>query len=442
MTGRVRHALVVVGVLVVFAGLGAGVFAGSARAEPTPQPPHAGLNAGCGFVDVVMLTYSPDSHLFELFDNGKRVLSRPVMGDDQTNAPAQEGHTYRLTHEGDLVQQIVYHRPPVCDSARLTAKVSSDPSCEPQQRRVRVHNDGAAPVRVDTAGFYGQYTDFAEVAAGADHDFVGTWGPYLVVDTPDGPVPYSVLPRPGPTGCGVFTSRLTALCGGQVRWDVGTEAIGPQSLAVFREFGPVPKTPVPVWLGTLPAHGKLTVYAPVVGGDVVMATHGGLRPGTQDPYVDEVLSQIDEYREPAACARPEQAAVTFKAGCDGPTATITNYGPEREFTVSADGTPVKTVKLARGGVATVKIRATAAATVAVTGEEAFVTYVQRACPTPTATGGGGTGGGNEGGNGGNTGGGLPITGYPVAWVALGGTALLLAGLALTLAARRRRYHFK
>ncbi|MEU4245544.1 LPXTG cell wall anchor domain-containing protein [Actinoplanes sp. NPDC026619] len=434
MTGWIRRSLVVLGSLVAFSA----AVTGPAHAEPAPPATlQHGVFIGCGFVDVVMRTSSPDTHLFEFFDNGKRVWSKSLMGDNQTHEPAKEGHTYRLNHEGNLDGQVVYHRPAACDTTHLTATVSAEPTCaQSQQRRVHVRNDGATAVQVSTSGIWQQFTDFVEIAAGAEHDFVGTWSDYLVIGTPDAPLPYAVLPPIPPTGCGVFTSRLTALCGNQVRWDVGSEAIADQSLAIFREFGPIPQTPTPAWLGTLPANGKLTVYAPVVKGDTVLATEGGLRDGTQDPYVAQVLSQIEGYDEPAVCARPEQAAVTYKATCTTITATITNYGAEREFTVTAGDETVNTVTLTRGDVATVEIPLAAGATaaVAVSGQDAFASYQQHTCPSATPSAGS-TG---NGGGGGSDGGGLPITGAPVAWFALGGATLLLAGAALMLAARRRR----
>ncbi|GAA2632058.1 hypothetical protein [Paractinoplanes durhamensis] len=428
MAGWVRRALVVLGTFAAFAM----VNPVAAQAAPDPRP---GLIAGCGFLEINMLTYSPDDHLFEFSDNGKVVWSRRLMGDNRTHEPADEGHTYRLVGDSNyLYGELVYHRPPVCDSAKLSVKVSSEPSCEPRAQRVSVHNDGTSTVRATTTGWYGVYTDFVDIPAGEGHDFVGGWPPYVAVETPGGAVPYYAVPALPDDGCGKFTSTLTAICGSQVRWDVSSDAIGSQSLAIFREFGPTPTTPAPVWLGKLPAHGKLTVYATVQKDDVIKAALGGLRPGTQDAYFEQVLSEIDGYAEPAACAKPEQAAVTFKAGCDGPTATITNYGAEREFTVTA-GT-VRTVKLAPGEVATIKIPLATGATaaVAVSGQDAFAEYEQRTCPTsPTPSPSPSSSSDGSGG-----GGGLPITGSPIAWVALGGAALLLAGIALTLATRRRR----
>jgi hypothetical protein len=395
----VRRALVVGGALVAFALSGQ-----AAHAAPGAAPSGSGVRVACGAVEVVMVALSPDM-VFELHDDGALVWRRQVLAQDQVLQPATEGHTYRLgSPDGVVHGELEYHRPAVCDTAKLSAGVTAEPVCEPAARRVHVRNDGAEAVRVSTSGLYGNYTGFVEIAAGGDHDFVGTSSPYLVVETEDGAVPYAVLATAA-TGCGKFTSRLTALCG-QVRWDVASDAVGAQSLAILRGAAQAP-----VWTGTLPAHGRLTAYARVEPGDTVLAVHAGNQ--------NAVLSEIESFREPAACARPGQATVTYAKACDGPTATITNYGAGRAFAVKAGDETIRTVTLAPGDAATVKIPLEA-------GEKATVDrtfYTQPDCTPPTGKGG--------------SGGGLPITGPPILWLALTGVLLLVTGATLRLTARNR-----
>jgi LPXTG-motif cell wall-anchored protein len=409
------------------------VSVGPARAGTPIPAPDSGIVVGCGFLDVLAVNHGPGDQEYQFYDNGKLVWNKLLLAENEFQEPAKEGHTYKLTAGGTVLGQVTYHRPAVCGTAKLSVTVTSDPSCSPLVRRMHVTNTGAATVPVSTEGSWGNYVDFVDLPPGASHDFVGTGGRYVAVGSPTETVLYEPAPATPPTGCGEFTSKLTALCG-QVRWDVATKAIGSQELTIFREFGPIPKTPVSIWSETLPAKGSLTAYAPAVKDDTILATLGYVR-GSGDAFIDKVISRIDSFADPAACARPEKAAVTYKGSCASTTATITNYGAEQTFTVSAGTEVVKTVTLAPGDVAEVKVPLAAgqSAAVAVSGKDPFSTHDQRTCPSASGSGSGGSGSGGSGG-----GGGLPITGAPVVWIALTGAVLLLGGAALMLAMRRRR----
>ncbi|GIJ24460.1 hypothetical protein [Micromonospora lutea] len=266
----------------------------------------------------------------------------------------------------------------------------------------------------------------------------------------------------GCTGAAQLTVTAQTECYGvELRLaNAGSEPI--RGLRLLSPAAPAPEELAPV------APGAATVVLRLADGDNYLLASGGT--GS-----DMVTWFAGTYRVPAGCG-PDAVSVAVTDACDGARIELTNRAEGAVLLrVTVDGRTAADRRIAAGARDVFTVPAEPGAEVVVRNldldlELARHTRTATPCPpspsatptdggpgtpgtpgtpstpgtpgTPSAPGTPGTPGGpGDGGSGGDDGGGLPVTGASVAMLVSAGALVVGAGLALLLAARRRRTRF-